>query len=79
MVIRPHPEELAELLEESRVPLVLDHAGTLEGLRQPTFIVGRRFHTDEETPFSLPTRANHPFGTQAFLLITCTDRIFTHH
>jgi hypothetical protein len=71
------PEELAELLEENHVPLVLDHAELWKDLPADLHR-GLPIHTDEETSFSVD-ETNHPFGTQAFLLITCTDRIFTHH
>jgi hypothetical protein len=38
---------------------------------------GLPINTDEEASLSID-EADHPFGTQAFLLIACTDRIVTH-
>jgi hypothetical protein len=71
------PEELAEPLEEGNIPLVLDHAELWKDLPADLHR-GLPIHTNEEASFSVD-ETNHPFGTQAFLLITCTDRIVTHH
>ena len=71
------PEELAELPKEGNVPLVLDHAELWQDLPADLHR-GLPIDADEETSFSID-ETDHPFGTQAFLLITCTDRIITHY
>ena len=69
-------EKLAQLLENDNVPLVLHHTELWKDLPADLHR-GLPIHADEEAS-SPSTKANHPFGTQAFLLITCTDRIVTH-
>jgi hypothetical protein len=55
---------------------VLYHAELWKDL-PANFHRGLPIHTDEEASLSID-EADHPFGTQAFLLIACTDRIVTH-
>jgi hypothetical protein len=71
------PEELAKLLEEDDIPLVLDHAELWKDL-PADFHRGLPIHADVEATFTVD-ETDHPFGTQAFLLITCTERIVTHY
>ena len=54
---------------------MLDHAELWKDL-PADLRRGLPIHTDEEASFSID-EADYPFGTQAFLLITCTDRIVT--
>ena len=56
---------------------MLDHAELWKDLPADLHR-GLPIHTDEEASFSID-EADYPFGTQAFLLITCTDRIVTHY
>ena len=71
------PEKLAKLLEEGDISLVLHHAKLRKDL-PADFHRGLPVDADEEAPLSID-KADDPFGTQAFLLVVCTDRIFTHH
>ena len=69
-------EERSKLLEEGNIPLMLHHAKLRKDL-PANFHRGLPVDADEET--SLPIdKADDPVGTQAFLLIACTDRIVTH-
>src|SRR5882672_7314937 len=70
-------EKLTELLEEGNIPLVLHHAELRKDL-PADFHRGLPVDADEEASLSV-NEADDPFGTQAFLLVVCTDRIFTHH
>ena len=56
---------------------MLDHAELWKDLLADLHR-GLPIHADEKASFSVD-ETNHPFGTQAFLLIACTDRIFTHY
>jgi hypothetical protein len=69
-------EKLSKLLEERNIPLVLYHAELWKDL--PTdFHRGLPVDADEEASLSID-KTDDPFGTQAFLLVVCTDRIVTH-
>ena len=69
-------EERSKLLEEGNIPLMLHHAKLWKDL-PANFHRGLPVDADEET--SLPIdKTDDPVGTQAFLLIACTDRIVTH-
>jgi hypothetical protein len=70
------PEELAKLLEEGDVPLVLHHAELWKDLPTDPH-AGLPVHTDEEASLSVD-EADHPIGAQPFLLVVCTGRIVTH-
>ena len=70
------PEKLAELLEEGYIPLVLHHAELWKDLPADLHR-GLPIDADEEATLSV-NEADDPFGTQAFLLVVCTDRIVTH-
>src|SRR6267142_6510221 len=69
-------EERSKLLEEGNIPLMLYHAKLWKDL-PANFHRGLPIDADEETPLSID-KTNDPVGTQAFLLIACTDRIVTH-
>jgi hypothetical protein len=71
------PEKLAKLLEEGNIPHVLHHAELRKDL-PADFHRGLPINADEEATLSID-KTDHPFGTQAFLLVVCTDRIVTHH
>ncbi len=71
------PEELSKLLEEGNIPLMLHHAELRKDLPADLHR-GLPVDADEKTTFSID-EADDPFGTQAFLLVVCTDRIITHH
>jgi hypothetical protein len=71
------PEELSKLLKERDIPLVLHHAKLGKDL-PADFHRGLPVDADEEASLSVD-EADDPFGTQAFLLVVCTDRIFTHY
>jgi len=72
----PATEERSKLLEEGNIPLMLHHAKLWKDL-PANFHRGLPVDADEET--SLPIdKTDDPVGTQAFLLIACTDRIVTH-
>jgi hypothetical protein len=69
-------EERSKLLEKGNIPLMLYHAKLWKDL-PANLHRGLPIDADEET--SLPIdKTNDPVGTQAFLLIACTDRIVTH-
>jgi hypothetical protein len=69
-------EERSKLLKEGNIPLILHHAKLWKDL-PANFHRGLPVDADEET--SLPIdKTDDPVGTQAFLLIACTDRIVTH-
>ena len=69
-------EETSELLEEGDIPLMLYHAELWKDLPANRHR-GLPIDTDEEASLSID-ETNHPLGTQAFLLVVCTDRIVTH-
>jgi hypothetical protein len=69
-------EERSKLLEEGNIPLMLHHAKLWKDL-PANFHRGLPVDADEETPLPVD-KADDPVGTQAFLLIACTDRIVTH-
>jgi len=71
------PEELSKLLEERDIPLVLRHAKLRKDLPADLHR-GLPVDADEEASLSID-EADDPFGTQAFLLVVCTDRIITRH
>jgi hypothetical protein len=70
------PEELSKLLEQSSVPLVLHHAELRKDL-PANFHRGLPIHANVEAAFAVD-ETDHPLGTQAFLLVVCTDRFVTH-
>jgi hypothetical protein len=72
----PASEESSESFEDRDVPFVLNHAELRKDL-PANFHRGLSVDADEEASLSID-EADDPFGTQAFLLITCTDRIVTH-
>src|SRR5215510_7607980 len=59
------PEELAKLLEEGDIPLVLDHAELWKDLPADLHR-GLPIHADVEATFTVD-ETDHPSGTQAFL------------
>ena len=69
-------EERSKLLEEGNIPFMLHHAKLWKDL-PANLHRGLPIDADEETPLSIDETDN-PVGTQAFLLIACTDRIVTH-
>ncbi len=70
-------EERSKLVEEGNIPLMLYHAKLWKDL-PANLHRGLPIDADEET--SLPIdKTDDPVGTQAFLLIACTDRIVTHY
>ena len=69
-------EERSKLLEEGNIPLMLYHAKLWKDL-PANFHRGLPIDANEETSLSID-KTNDPVGTQAFLLIACTDRIVTH-
>ena len=70
------PEKRSKLFEEGNIPLMLHHAELRKDL-PANFHRGLPVDADEEA--SLPIdKTDDPVGTQAFLLIACTDRIVTH-
>ena len=69
-------EERSKLLEEGNVPLMLHHAKLWKDL-PANLHRGLPIYTDEETSFPID-ETDDPVGTQAFLLVVCTDRIVTH-
>ena len=71
------PEKLSKLLEEGDIPLMLHHAELWKDL-PANLHRGLPIDADEEASLSV-NETDDPFGTQAFLLVVCTDRIFTHH
>ena len=66
------PEELSKLLEERDIPLVLHHTELGKDL-PADFHRGLPVDADEEASLSV-NEADDPIGTQAFLLVVCTDR-----
>ena len=71
------PEKLSKLLEEGNIPLMLHHAELWKDL-PANFHRGLPIDADKEASLSVD-KTDDPFGTQAFLLVVCTDRIVTHH
>ena len=69
-------EERSKLLEEGNIPLMLYHAKLWKDL-PANLHRGLPVDADEKASLSVD-EADHPLGTQAFLLIACTDRIVTH-
>jgi len=68
-------EEFAESLQDRDVPLMLYHAELRKDL--PAYLHrGLPIDADEETPFPVD-ESDNPLGTQPFLLVVCTGRIFT--
>jgi hypothetical protein len=71
----PASEELAELLEEDDIPLVLHHAELRKHLPADPH-AGLPVHADEEASFTVD-EPDDPIGTQPFLLVVCTGWIVT--
>ena len=71
------PEKLSKPLEEGNIPLMLHHAELWKDL-PANFHRGLPIDADKEASLSVD-KTDDPFGTQAFLLVVCTDRIVTHH
>src|SRR5262245_51963278 len=72
----PASEELAHLLEDGDVPLVLYHAELWKDL--PAYRhAWLPVDADEEATLTVD-EPNNPFGTRPFLLVACTGRIVTH-
>jgi hypothetical protein len=69
-------EERSKLLEEGNISLMLHHAELWKDLPAN---LHRRLPVDADEETSLPIdKTDDPIGTQAFLLVVCTDRIVTH-
>jgi hypothetical protein len=69
-------EERSKLLEEGNIPLMLHHAKLWKDLPAN---LHRGLPVDADEEASLPIdETDNPVGTQAFLLVVCTDRIVTH-
>jgi len=70
-------EEHSKLIEEGDIPLVLHHAELWKDL-PANFHRGLPINADEKASLSID-ETDYPLGTQAFLLVACTDRIVTHN